>query len=347
MASTLAEALGEMDTDVTTALGLVVDDPAPVPDTVDDADPEQDGTDPESAPLDEWDGDELPDDGTPEGDPIDGQEQQTRFKVKAAGEEMEVELDELISGYQRQADYTRSKQALAEQRAEVDAQLATVEQWYEERVADPAAWVAEIASEAGDPTDVFVGALSQYDDATGVLADTIAGLAQAGKLSPEFLTRFYPEGAPQVDRTTKALEKQLAELQQRLDGRETQESADQVRQRQVAEYRQQWQQAVDDEGMTFADAAAEQTEKQQFLDWMGKHPGVNDLRVGYAAYRRGAERGAKKAPAPQQSDDAARKALADRKRRAGALPRTSGRGSGKPIGSLDDAMGAAMAELGF
>jgi len=43
-------------------------------------------------------------------------EEDLKYTIKVGGEEMEVDIDELKSGYQRQADYTRKSQALAEQR---------------------------------------------------------------------------------------------------------------------------------------------------------------------------------------------------------------------------------------
>jgi hypothetical protein len=50
------------------------------------------------------------------------------YTVKVDGEEFEVTLDELTSGYQRQADYTRKSQSLAEQRKAYEANLAAVQQ---------------------------------------------------------------------------------------------------------------------------------------------------------------------------------------------------------------------------
>ena len=46
------------------------------------------------------------------------------YKVKIDGQEQEVRLTELLSGYQRQADYTRKTQELAEQRRLAEAVLA-------------------------------------------------------------------------------------------------------------------------------------------------------------------------------------------------------------------------------
>ena len=52
----------------------------------------------------------------------DEQEQPTYYKVRIDGEEVEVTLEELQSGYSRQQDYTRKTQELSEQRKNVDKQ---------------------------------------------------------------------------------------------------------------------------------------------------------------------------------------------------------------------------------
>jgi hypothetical protein len=58
-----------------------------------------------------------------------------RYKAKVDGEEIEVELDELINGYQRTADYTKKSQALAEQRKAIEAERVHLEQVKQERQA--------------------------------------------------------------------------------------------------------------------------------------------------------------------------------------------------------------------
>ena len=50
------------------------------------------------------------------------------YSVKVDGEEFEVSLDELRNGYQRQSDYTRKSQSLAEQRKTYEANLSAVQQ---------------------------------------------------------------------------------------------------------------------------------------------------------------------------------------------------------------------------
>ena len=58
-----------------------------------------------------------------------------RFKVKAAGEEIEVDQDELIKGYQQGVDYTKKSQALAEQRKALDAERQHLDHVKQERQA--------------------------------------------------------------------------------------------------------------------------------------------------------------------------------------------------------------------
>jgi hypothetical protein len=70
-----------------------------------------------------------------ETDEVEYEEPKPRYKVKASGEEVEVELDELIKGYQQGTDYTKKSQALAEQRKAVEAERGHLEQVKQERQA--------------------------------------------------------------------------------------------------------------------------------------------------------------------------------------------------------------------
>jgi hypothetical protein len=65
----------------------------------------------------------------------ESEEPKPRYKVKASGEEVEVELDELIKGYQQGADYTKKSQALAEQRKALEAERNHLEYVKQERQA--------------------------------------------------------------------------------------------------------------------------------------------------------------------------------------------------------------------
>ena len=56
------------------------------------------------------------------------QEEEPRYVVKAAGEEKEVPLSELIKGYQLGADYTKKTTEVAEQRKAVEAERQAIEE---------------------------------------------------------------------------------------------------------------------------------------------------------------------------------------------------------------------------
>lgn len=58
----------------------------------------------------------------------DEQEELPKYRVKAAGEEKEVTLDELIKSYQLGTDYTKKSQAVAEERKAVEAERQRIEE---------------------------------------------------------------------------------------------------------------------------------------------------------------------------------------------------------------------------
>jgi hypothetical protein len=61
-------------------------------------------------------------------DEQDEQEEPQTYRVKAAGEEREVTLDELIKSYQLGTDYTKKSQAVAEERKAVEAERQRIEE---------------------------------------------------------------------------------------------------------------------------------------------------------------------------------------------------------------------------
>ena len=72
----------------------------------------------ESEEVEEESEEDEPDD-TDE-DEVEVEERKT-YRVKAGGEEKDVTLEELVSGYQKGDDYTKKSQSLAEERKKVEA----------------------------------------------------------------------------------------------------------------------------------------------------------------------------------------------------------------------------------
>jgi hypothetical protein len=65
--------------------------------------------------------------------------EEPRYTVKVDGEEVEVSLDELRSGYSRQTDYTRKTQELARQRKEIEQEVQAAREareWYQKQLAE-------------------------------------------------------------------------------------------------------------------------------------------------------------------------------------------------------------------
>lgn len=95
----------------------------------DTAEPSEDDYEPTDEPSPEGEDEVEEDEVEPEEEGEDEEgEEELYYTIKVDGEEIEVSLDELQSGYQRQKDYTKKTQALAEQRKAYEAKAAEVEQ---------------------------------------------------------------------------------------------------------------------------------------------------------------------------------------------------------------------------
>lgn len=91
---------------------------------------------PESEDEVEDEGEESPADQEPEGEPEEEGEEEGElvFTVKLDGEDYEVNAEELKAGYQRQKDYTKKTQQLAEQRKSYESKLSEVTAFQEDFV---------------------------------------------------------------------------------------------------------------------------------------------------------------------------------------------------------------------
>jgi hypothetical protein len=81
---------------------------------------EDEGEEPEEESNDESEGEEQED--------SEQEEQERTYRVKAAGEEKDVTLDELVKNYQLGADYTKKSQAVAEERKAVQAEYQAIQE---------------------------------------------------------------------------------------------------------------------------------------------------------------------------------------------------------------------------
>ena len=100
-------------------------------DTGAEAQPEEEQSEPES---EEVESEETQEESEESSEEVEGEEEEAeeeaprdeKFVVKVDGKEIEVPKDELIRGYQREADYTRKTQKLAEERKLVESEFQQV-----------------------------------------------------------------------------------------------------------------------------------------------------------------------------------------------------------------------------
>lgn len=157
-----------------------------------------------------------------EGD--DEPEKQPKFRVKVEDEEFEVTQDELIRGYQREADYSRKTMALGEKtkavestlttasqkRTEYETALGQIEAWFANtglpdddsdishlRYSDPAEWSAQMQERQGirQASQQRLVALKAERDriADERNGEFRASMAERGKIEEESLLRALPD----------------------------------------------------------------------------------------------------------------------------------------------------------
>lgn len=114
-----------------------------------------------------------------EDDDADGE----TFAVKVDGEVLEVSLQELKSGYQRQADYTRKSQALAAEKEEFEQTLTQFESTIETLRSLDSAWDE-------NPVQVLAHFTANTDNPTQAVAMLIRELAVNDMLDQQFMDAF-------------------------------------------------------------------------------------------------------------------------------------------------------------
>ena len=82
----------------------------------------------EELELDSEDSEDVQDEEEVDEDLEEVESDAQMFKVRADGEELDVSLDELISGYSRQSSFTKKSQALAEDRKSFENEIAEARQ---------------------------------------------------------------------------------------------------------------------------------------------------------------------------------------------------------------------------
>jgi hypothetical protein len=194
-----SEVLGELET------GTPPNDAAEevvaelVKEAEDDGQPETDPNPEESAtdPTDEAEDPEEATQDEPQEDPA--QADDPIYKVKVNGEEVEVPLTELLNGYSRTEDYKAKTMALADERRQIEAQKATVEQDVKLQYANELKQTVEMF-EALDPVlsearQIDWDRLKAEDPATFVqYSDAVLTAAETGEQHREKIAKSSRSG---------------------------------------------------------------------------------------------------------------------------------------------------------
>jgi hypothetical protein len=254
------------------------------------------------------------------------------FSVKVNGEVLEVTLNELKSGYQRQADYTREKQALKKEIEEFEEVKETLTEAYDGMQSLEDAW-------EDNPITVLAQFASNTENPTYAVALLIKELAPV--LDRDFLETFGI--TPEMQRQW-AQETQVNRMQQqeRVSGnRREQELAEAQEelevQRAIAEYDRQIDEILDENGLDFT--VKQRAAFRQELATYAAENELTNLKAAYKAFKY-EETQKKKAAAAKTASKAKDKKAASVVTRSG-----SGAEGSKPVQDNSDLTSVIMAAM--
>jgi len=204
------------------------------------------------------------------------------YIVKVDGEEYKVTLDELKSGYSRQAHYTKSMQSLKEERELFQTEISQYQETLEQLSSLDTAWET-------NPVSVLTNLLSSTENPSYFLGLVIKEAAANDLLTPEALQYFG------IDRETKnvwaqetemdRLKKQLAEREDVERLRQEQE-LDKIQESKVKDAIQVYDNQITDiiqtEGLDLPTVRDRQEFKVSILTYANEN-GILDLKKAYAA----------------------------------------------------------------
>jgi len=203
-----------------------------------------------------------------------------KYTVKVDGQTLDVTLDELKNGYQRQADYTREKQALkaevekfAQERVEFTEQITALEELEGAWSENPVTVLSHFASNTANPTQA--------------VALLIQDLAAANLLDSQFLEMFgiTPAVAQEWSR-----EKELSQLRsQNQKGQSAQEQKYLAAQQElaiqqaIAEYDVQIDDIIEAEDLNF-NTKQRAAFRQELAAYAAENE-ITNLKAAYKAFK--------------------------------------------------------------
>lgn len=252
--------------------------------------------------------------------------------VKVDGETFEVTLDELKAGYQRQADYTREKQALKKEfeqfeatQAEFSETIQAIQQLDDAWEENPVGVLAQFAANTQNPTQAV--ALLIKELASANLLDQ--SFLEAFGVTPDIQKQWAQESEVEqlrakTSKTESARDKELQEARMELEV-----------QKAVAEYERQIDDIIATEGLNFTVA-----QRNEFRQQLAKYAAENELTNLKAAYKafKYEETQTKKALAKKTAERAKQK-------KAASVSARSGDSEGSPIQDASDLQSVILAAM--
>ena len=252
--------------------------------------------------------------------------------VKVDGETFEVTLDELKAGYQRQADYTREKQALKKEletfeatQAEFSETIQAIQQLDDAWEENPVGVLAQFAANTQNPTQAV--ALLIKELASANLLDQ--SFLEAFGVTPDVQKQWAQESEVEqlrakTSKTESAREKELQEARMELEV-----------QKAVAEYERQIDDILASEGLNLT-----VVERNKFRQELAKYAAENELTNLKAAYKafKYEEAQTKKALAKKTAERAKQKKVA-------SVSARSGDSEGSPIQDASDLQSVILAAM--
>lgn len=267
----------------------------------------------------ETDEEDTEEDDSEEEDTTNGE----TYVVKVDGKKFEVTLDELKAGYQRQADYTREKQALKAEAEEVESAKTEFSEQISALQELDTAW-------DDNPVTVLTHLATNTENPTQALAMMIRDMAALNVLDPAFLEMFGITPSIQSNwrqeqeleslrsQQTKVASSKEAELENAKMEIEVQKA--------IAEYDSQIDDIIENEGYNF-----NTKQRTAFRTQLAQYAADNDLtnlKTAYKAFKYEESEKKKKLAAKTVEKAKAKKAT--------NVVTRSGSGQGNPVQDTSD-----------
>lgn len=199
------------------------------------------------------------------------------YKVRVDGETVDVTLKEALAGYQRQADYTRKAQALAQERHKFEQTQTEVQEAVESVQSLDEAW-------NNNPVSVLAHFTASTDNPTQAVALLIKELAASNLLEKEFLDIFGITGDTQLEwqqqQEVDNLRHKVSKTEQQEESRAMAQQTEYAVQQAIVQFEKDIDDILSDEGIKLSSV-----KRAEFRQQLASYARDNELTNIKAAYK--------------------------------------------------------------